>query len=302
MDELFRPLLSTTDWNEEWKALQTVRQHYDDPAVWDERSKTFATKHGSQSEYVTRFLELAGVREGETVFDMGCGTGALTCPLARDGFHVIAADFSEGMLGQLRSQLEKDGTTELVDIVKMSWADDWDAYGIGENAADVAFASRSIATDDMQDALLKLTHVARRRACVTLSLGSSPRTDLTLMRAAGLDASFGHDYTYTFNILAANGFAPEVSYIDSPRYETFDSPEEAYESFSDIVCASTAGQLTEDELAAALAQLETWVHANLVANEDAGDVDDHGVEQKALKLAEPRRVTWAFIAWDTRKR
>lgn len=301
MDELFRPLLSNTDWNEEWKALQAVRQHFDDPAVWDERSKTFATKHGSQSAYVARFLELAGIREGETVFDMGCGTGALTCPLARQGTAVIAADFSKGMLDQMRNQLAEDGTTELVNIVQMSWADDWNAYGVGENAADVAFASRSIATDDMQEALLKLTAVAKRRACITLSLGSSPRTDLTLMRAAGLDASFGHDFTYAFNILAANGFAPEVSYIDSPRLESFNSPEEAFQSYAGIVRASTAGQLAEEELQAALARLEEWVHASLTSNEDAGRIDNHGVEEKALKLAEPRHITWAFIAWDTRR-
>ena len=40
---------------------------------------------------------------------------------------------------------------------------------------DVAIASRSIATADLRDALLRLTEVARRRVCITLATGSPPR-------------------------------------------------------------------------------------------------------------------------------
>ena len=33
MHDEFTPLLTTTDWNEEWKELQKVRRHADDAAV-----------------------------------------------------------------------------------------------------------------------------------------------------------------------------------------------------------------------------------------------------------------------------
>ena len=44
MHDAFTPLLTTTDWNEEWKELQKVRRHADDAAFWDKRSATFTTK------------------------------------------------------------------------------------------------------------------------------------------------------------------------------------------------------------------------------------------------------------------
>ena len=52
MDGQFTPMLTTRDWNEEWKALQTARERSDDSAVWDAKAKSFPVKHGSQQGYV----------------------------------------------------------------------------------------------------------------------------------------------------------------------------------------------------------------------------------------------------------
>ncbi|MFR8830663.1 MAG: methyltransferase domain-containing protein, partial [Eggerthella lenta] len=95
--ESFVNPLTARDWNEEWKRLQQARRRFDDASYWDKRSATFTTKD-APNPYVERFLELAGIREGETVFDMGCGTGALSVPLGKRGHKVVAADFSQGML------------------------------------------------------------------------------------------------------------------------------------------------------------------------------------------------------------
>ena len=97
---------------------------------------------------------------------------------------------------------------------------------------DVALASRSVATADLRDSLLRLTDVARRRVCVTLATGSSPRTDERILNAMGLSSVLGRDHLYAFNILANEGLRPEVSYIDSERTDTFDSLDDAYDAFA----------------------------------------------------------------------
>ncbi|MEQ3362849.1 class I SAM-dependent methyltransferase [Raoultibacter massiliensis] len=297
MTQNFTPLLSATDWNEEWKRLQIARRKADNSEYWDKRSKTFSTKDAPNA-YVDRFLELARIEPGETVFDMGCGTGALSVPLGEEGHKVVAADFSQGMLDAMEAELREKGVTTVFPKL-MSWEDDWEAHGVHEGMTDVALASRSIAVSDMKAALMRLTSVARRRVCITLSTGSSPRMDERILADIGVKNQFGNDFLYAFNILVGEGIMPEVAYIKSTRSDTFDSVDEAYDDFSRMTLDAMADK-ESPEAAAALDRLRTWTDAHLVANPDAGNPDKKGLPQKAFKLDYPRIVTWAFLAWDAR--
>ncbi|MEE0844670.1 MAG: methyltransferase domain-containing protein [Eggerthellaceae bacterium] len=301
----FIPLLTTVDWNEEWKQLQKSRKAADDATYWDKRSATFTTKD-APNPYVERFLALASIQPGETVFDMGCGTGALTVPLAKAGHDVTAADFSAGMLEMLGDFLENAGerARRHVRIEQVSWSDDWGAHGIVPDSFDVALASRSIATADMRDSLLRLTDVARRRVCITLSTGSSPRSDDALLSELGIAGRAGRDFLYAFNILAAEGLHPEVSYISSIRDDTFDTREDALASFRRMVDSAlrfpadgSASASEQAERDAAMTRLDAWLDANLVSNPHAGEPDRKGVAQGELKVTRPRTINWAFIAW-----
>lgn len=290
----FVPALTTTDWNEEWKELQRFRGHADDSSYWDKRSASFTTKD-APNPYVERFLDLAGVREGETVFDMGCGTGAIAIPLAQRGHKVVAADFSQGMLDVLRSNMEQAGVAGVFPKL-MSWEEDWEAHGVREGMVDVCVASRSIATDDLEDALLRLDKVARRRVCLTVTTGSSPRIDESFLRELGIDDACHRDYLYVVNILASHGIKPQLSYIQSSRKDTFDDEQEAFETFGRMVDDATRGD--ERSRQEARRNLEGWLPKHLVANENAGKPDRKGIPEGPLRLDRPRMVDWAFVSWD----
>lgn len=294
--ENFSPLLTSTDWNEEWKALQALRRRPDDAGFWDKRSATFATKD-APSPYVTEFLRLADVRPGETVFDMGCGTGALAVPLGEAGHKVVAADFSQGMLDVMQAELDARGVRTVFPKL-MSWSDDWPAFGVRPGMTDVALASRSIATADLRESLLRLTDIARRRVCITLATGASPRVDERILAAVGLPHVLGRDYLYAFNILAAEGIQAEVAYIRSQREDTFADRGEAAEKLGAMIDDASAVAATAEERTRAHGRLEAWLDANLVPNEHAGEPDAKGVPQGTVRLREPRTVTWAFLAWN----
>ena len=183
----FTPMLTTTDWNAEWMALQQARRKADDPSYWDSRSHTFPTST-EPSAYARRFIELADIQPRETVFDMGCGTGALAVPLGLAGHKVVAADFSRGMLDRMSETLERSDV-HTVFPMQLSWGEDWAARACARAWWTVhrlpqhrhrRYARQPAAPTD----------IARRRVCITLTTGSSPRTDERIMAELGSRTRF----------------------------------------------------------------------------------------------------------------
>ena len=290
------PLLTTTDWGEEWKTLQAYRRKPDDPSYWNGRAHDFPadTKVGP---YAKRFLELADIKPGETVFDMGCGTGALALPLGLAGHKVVAADFSQNMLERMSDVMDAAGVKTVFPKL-LSWDEDWAAKGVRTGMVDVCVASRSIATADMRDSLLRLTDVARRRVCITLTTGSSPRTDERIIAELGLADTLCRDYLYAINILANEGILPQVDYIRSTRFDTFADKQEAAASLQRMIDSVASNPAAAAKRETATQRLDAWLNDNLIENETVGEPDVHGFPQKAYRLAKPRVITWAFIAWD----
>ena len=48
------------------------------------------------------------VRRGQTILELGCGTGRVLVPLAKDGHEICGLDLSAAMLGQCRKRLEAE--------------------------------------------------------------------------------------------------------------------------------------------------------------------------------------------------
>ncbi len=291
---LLAPFLTVRDWSAEWKQLQAVRRRVDGSDFWDERAKTFAEKD-TPDAYVADFLCLADVLPGESVFDMGCGTGDLAIPLARAGHRVTAADFSRGMLDALEGRLGQLGLGN-VEAMQMSWDDDWLSRGLDPGSFDVCLASRSLSVNDLEGALLKLDALARRRVCVTISEGSSPRLDGRVLRALGLESTACRDHAYALAILADHGIRTSVSRIESERLDCFESPDDAYSYYARMVEGSAA-RMDPERLAQALADLREWLPGQLV-EEDPDEACRRPECRKRLRMREPRIISWAFISWD----
>ena len=294
--ELEPALLIETDWNEEWKRIRHGRKPADCPDRWNKRAPSFGGALFT-SPYAEQFIGLLALRPGETVFDMGCGNGAIAIPLAKAGHKVIARDFSEGMLAGLAEAAAAAGVEDLIDAARMSWEDDWWTCGLEPGCADVAFASRSMITKDLGDSIAKLSKAARRFACATISTGYSPMMSPTMLRELGVTSTAAHDFVYTFNILVQQGYVPEVRYIVHDRFISFDTMEEGEEGLRAQLDHARA-YCDAGELEAAAKRLRAWMEERVQPNEFAGMLNRHGKPEGSYKIKLKDDIRWAFLKWD----
>lgn len=285
------------DFEKEWEFIQQTRPKPTDAQGWNKRSARYDNKD-AKNAYAEEFIKKAGILPGESVFDMGCGTGTIDVLLAQQGHSVLAADFSDGMLEKLSENARLHDVR--IDAIKMSWEDDWSDFGLADNMVDVAIASRSMAVPRLDEALDKLTRIARRHCCITMTTGTAPYVDSRILSAIGVPVSSTKDYLYAFGILAQKGFEPRVDYIYSTRKDTFDSHEEALCDFSRMIdrCGTP---LSPEETALAKDRLSRWLAEHIVENPDAGKPDKKGLPEGILCLDVLRVISWACITWDTQE-
>lgn len=285
--------LTSRQWNDLWEIKQDLHQADHDAAFWNERAKSFTNKDAPGS-YTDCFLKLASIAAGESVFDMGCGTGNLSIPLAETGHKVLAADFSSVMLERLTERAHVEGLNN-ISTKEISWEDDWEHAGIAPKSYDVCLASRSIATHDLRAALLKLTAVAKRAVCITLTCDSSPRIDDRALREIGAEIRPSFDDVYALAILQGEGYLPKIDYIKTQRVDLFDSFDQALEKYTSMLDAANAQASLSIPRENAISKLKDWLHANLVETTNSKDDEK---SSRHLCLKEPRNTTWAFMSWE----
>ncbi|MBP2134392.1 SAM-dependent methyltransferase [Methanomicrobium sp. W14] len=148
-------------WSRLWEETTTEVHDDDDETktavmwnkIWDKRSKNSEKSHGDDkilkksAEETVQFLKENGFCiKGSSVLDIGCGMGALSLPLAREGAAVTALDISATSLEKIKETAEKEGLS--VDTTECSWwTADIDKLGFRRNF-DLVIASRTASVND----------------------------------------------------------------------------------------------------------------------------------------------------------
>ena len=222
------------DWNELWKAVYAsspdrVEKGRDPAAHWNKRAAAYRRATRDERRATEQELAILDLRPGETVLDVGAGTGRLAVPVARTAAHVTALDPSEGMLAVLREQMAAAGRTNYSCLRKR-----WEDTVIGRDIEphDVVIAAFSLGFYDLAAALEKLDAAARRAVYLFWHAGEWRDPDeMALYRAVfGEEATMrkGYpDYIYPVNILHDAGIYPNVRIYHAVWDAVYDSVEDA---------------------------------------------------------------------------
>lgn len=214
------------DWNKAWKDGRGARTGpARDERFWNERAPEFA-KAAGETKFAEEFLTIMEPRMHWRVLDMGCGSGTLAIPLAKQVNNVTAVDFSPQMLAILKGRCKELGIGN-IKAVQGRWEDDWEAMGIGMH--DVAIASRSLVSDDLRGALLKLDAIVRERVYIVATVGDGPY-DRRMFETIGRTFRYRPDYIYLYNLLYQMGIFAEVNFICTVHDKAYASPSAAFDS------------------------------------------------------------------------
>jgi SAM-dependent methyltransferase len=77
-----------------------TREHYVDPALYD-------FEYRRRRADVNHYRRLAGELQANLVLELGCGTGRILAPLARDGHLIVGIDMSPTMLKQAAARRDR---------------------------------------------------------------------------------------------------------------------------------------------------------------------------------------------------
>lgn len=261
------------DWNEVWKQFRDYRRDSThDPEYWNKRAASFS-RHASGSDYVRQFIDIMKPDPTWSVLDVGCAAGTLAVPLSSLVGSITALDPSTAMLSLLDERCQKLGITNIRRI-NGRWEDDWDALDIGKH--DVAIASRSLITDDLCTAILKLESHAGKRVYLSAMVDNGPR-DRRIVEAVGREFGPRADYIIVYNLLRRMGRYANVAFTVNKEEKRFRDAADAVNSLRWMIQDMTP----EEEV-----RLTKHLEATLVRNSEG------------WKLPYSRAVRWAVLWWE----
>lgn len=234
---------------------------------WDEKSADMAASV-INSPYVDDFISRMNITGDEVVLDIGCGPGTLAIPLAKRVKEVIAIDFSEQMLEELKAYAAREGVTN-IKTYHIGWEDDWSHLP----RADIVVASRSMEVSDVESALSKMSTHASKACYLTYKVGGS-FVDMNILDFIGKKVKTKPDYWYIPIILYSHGHLPRVDYIETGRGSVRSGSEEEF-----------------------VESLLWSVHE--LDEEQKNKARQYYREVIVRQNRPPRAVNWAFIGWET---
>ncbi|TMS41062.1 MAG: methyltransferase domain-containing protein [Methanobacterium sp.] len=233
-----RDNLIKTHWNIIWKEAVLKMPHKDDSKYWDNIAPKF-NQWMEKDDYPRELVSKIKIEEGDTVFDIGCGNGAITIPLAKKAKSVTALDSSVKMLDILK---EKANAEKLTNIkILNERIEDVKAHEIDPH--EVVVASRSLnGIPDIQKELEKINEISQKHVYLTFWGEGSREFENEISKLLGRETHEHPNYTIVLNILQEMGIRANAVPLESDTRNFYSNMEETLDRIEWRV-----GEMNEDE-------------------------------------------------------
>ncbi len=254
--------LDDIDWISMWNEAAGAQKRYpsdtseDTKTRWDRMAPRFR-KWMDVDDYPTLLLEKIRIHEGWSALDVGCGTGAISIPIAKKASCVTALDISSEMLKILSEDARREGLSN-ISSVRISWDDV--IVGKDIEPHDIVIASRSIGgAPDVWNALEKADSAAIRYVYITAWGGGERGHSKGINAVLGRPCVDTPDYVYIFNILHKMGIRANIEHLQCHSRLIYDSVDDAVESSTRDIGPLNAGELRK---------VREFLNSSLVKNSD----------------------------------
>jgi trans-aconitate methyltransferase len=137
---------------------------------WDSPTGEFSADNWLA--YVEHVSSCVGIQTGDTIFEIGCGSGAFLYPLYQRGNQISGADYSEALVS-IAKRLMPGGTFNIMEAIEIETYKKYDI--VLSNGVFFYFPDLSYA----REVLTKMLKIARRKVAV-LEVNDEKKRDLWL--------------------------------------------------------------------------------------------------------------------------
>jgi len=227
-----------THWNTIWKETVLKMPHKDDSKSWDNIAPKF-NQWMEKDDYPRELVSKIKIEEGDTVFDIGCGNGAITIPLAKKAKSVTALDSSVKMLDILKEKATAEKLTNIKILNER--IEDVKTSEIGPH--EVVLASRSLnGIPDIQKELEKINEISQKHVYLTLWGEGNREFENEISKLLRRETHKHPHYTIVLNILQEMGILANAVPLESDTRNFYSNMEETLDRIEWRV-----GEMNEDE-------------------------------------------------------
>lgn len=179
-------------------------------------SSLYDAKHDFVAEYGKDLLSFVPHNANQTILDLGCGTGTLTCQLAGLCNNVVGVDSSEAMIRTARENY-KNIEFSVCDALALPF----------DECFDVVFSNAVFHWINNHDSLLKnINKALKPRGLLICEFGAKGNVSAIENAFVSAYGSLGYKYNSKFNFATAEDFLHTIENngFDSEQIYVYDRP------------------------------------------------------------------------------